>query len=163
MRLLALALIRAYQRWVSPRKGFACAYRVHTGRRSCSALGYRAVRRHGVFGGLGLLRERTSRCGEVHRRHAAPRTTRFAGQRGDCDPGCDLGCDGGHGGGCDGPCDGPCDGSPGGRWHALDCCDCSGCDWPGGDRDRDRDRRRRRRRDRRRSGIEVRIPPRGVR
>lgn len=63
MRRLLLYAIRLYQRYVSPHKGFVCAYRVHTGRRSCSALGLRAVRRYGVVGGLDLIRQRTARCG----------------------------------------------------------------------------------------------------
>lgn len=96
MKHLLLAAIRIYQRFLSPHKGFRCAYRAHTGRASCSTLGYRAVRRHGVFGGLGLLRERTDRCGVAHRRL----TVRPAAlQRGDCD--CDLPCDCGLADACD--------------------------------------------------------------
>ena len=38
MRALALVAIGAYQRYVSPYKGFCCAYRAHTSRASCSAL-----------------------------------------------------------------------------------------------------------------------------
>ena len=41
---LALGLIRAYQRWVSPYKGFACAHRVHRGGPSCSVVGAQVVR-----------------------------------------------------------------------------------------------------------------------
>jgi putative component of membrane protein insertase Oxa1/YidC/SpoIIIJ protein YidD len=52
VKTLLLTLIRLYQRHVSPRKGFACAYRVHTGCASCSHLGYRAIRRYGVWQGL---------------------------------------------------------------------------------------------------------------
>jgi len=44
MRKLVLAAITGYQTYLSPYKGFCCAYRVHTGRKSCSALGFRAVR-----------------------------------------------------------------------------------------------------------------------
>jgi len=84
-----MSAIRAYQRHLSPHKGFSCAYREHTGRASCSALGYRVVRRHGVFAGLGLLRERLHRCGEIHRDCLAARPRRS--ERGDCD--CDLPCD----------------------------------------------------------------------
>jgi putative component of membrane protein insertase Oxa1/YidC/SpoIIIJ protein YidD len=43
--LLAIGL---YQKYLSPHKGFCCAYRTHTGRAGCSALGFRAVRRYGV-------------------------------------------------------------------------------------------------------------------
>ncbi|MGY4831227.1 membrane protein insertion efficiency factor YidD [Sphaerotilaceae bacterium SBD11-9] len=119
MRAALLAAICFYQRHLSPLKGFGCAYRVHTGRASCSALGYRAVRRHGVFTGLGLIRERTRRCGAIHRRHHA--VAALHSQRGVCDVGCDLPS-------CDLPdCDLGCD-RPGG--NLLNCCDCGGCDWP---------------------------------
>jgi putative component of membrane protein insertase Oxa1/YidC/SpoIIIJ protein YidD len=102
MRHLALWAIRLYQRHLSPRKGFCCAYRVHTGRAGCSALGARVIRRFGVWGGLLLLRQRLRRCSDVHRWahpgwHRPP-----AAQRGDCD--CDFGgvdCDGCDCGDCD--------------------------------------------------------------
>lgn len=94
MRQAALAAIGAYQRYVSPYKGFCCAYREHTGRASCSALGLRAIRRHGVIKGSAIARARLQRCGEVYRRcHPAAGGLRRA-QRGDCDlGGCDLPCD----------------------------------------------------------------------
>lgn len=101
MRQLLLAAIRFYQRYVSPYKGFSCAYRVQTGRGSCSAFGYRAVRRYGVFTGLGLIRARTHLCGEVHQHftaHSAAQSAalqRLNAQRGACDLSCDLpSCDG---------------------------------------------------------------------
>ena len=51
MKSVALPGIRLAQRWISPRKRFPCAYRVHTGNASCSWLGYRAIRRFGVWQG----------------------------------------------------------------------------------------------------------------
>lgn len=63
---LALLLITAYRRYISPFKGFSCAYRCHTGRASCSALGFRAVRRFGLGGGLAILRWRLNECHAVH-------------------------------------------------------------------------------------------------
>lgn len=128
MKRLALALIRAYQRWISPRKGFTCAYRLHGGGAGCSGVGARLIRRHGVWNGLPLLRERLRRCGEVHRQWHAARP--LAAQRGDCDIGCiDLpGLD------CEGP----------GRLNPLDACDCCSCDWPSRkDGEKKRERRRR--------------------
>ncbi|WP_442909173.1 membrane protein insertion efficiency factor YidD [Ideonella sp. BN130291] len=146
MRRAALLLIRAYQRYVSPYKGFCCAYRGHTGRASCSALGYRAIRRHGIFGGLFLLQQRTHKCGVVHRRHKGTPMPRLHAQRGLCDIGCDLP------GGCDLPschgCDLPGSNKLSGVCDCLSCCDCGGCDWP--------DRRRRKRGDEK----YVYIPPR---
>lgn len=90
---LALAAIAGYQRWISPYKGFRCAYRAHTGRCSCSQLGVRAIRRFGTFDGIGVLRERLHRCGVAFRRFGAkvpPATPNEKvkvpqHQRGDCD------------------------------------------------------------------------------
>jgi putative component of membrane protein insertase Oxa1/YidC/SpoIIIJ protein YidD len=117
-----LAAIRLYQRFVSPYKGFSCAYRVHTGRCSCSTLGHRAIRRLGVVAGLIVLRERLHRCGDVYRQHR--RTTlpaaMFASQRGDCDPGC-LPCDG---------IDLPSGRTLGRCIDGASCLDCGSCDWP---------------------------------
>ena len=91
MRSAVLGAVRLYQRHLSPLKGFSCAYRVHTGRCSCSQLGWRAVRRHGVMGGWALLRRRTALCGVAHRRHLASVRRPPARERGDCDlGGCDL-------------------------------------------------------------------------
>ena len=59
---MALAAIGVYQRYLSPYKGFCCAYRVHTGQASCSALGARVIRRFGVWPGLQLLKQRMRRC-----------------------------------------------------------------------------------------------------
>ena len=119
MQRLALAAIDIYKRYLSPLKGFSCAYRVHTGSCSCSTLGARAIRRYGILRGLGVLRERTFLCGVVYRRYGGQRTPRPpVQQRGDCDLGCDLpDCDlfSGKSGGklCD----------------FLNCCDCGSCDW----------------------------------
>jgi uncharacterized protein len=107
-RALALAGIGAYRRYVSPHKGFGCAWRVHRGGASCSLLGLRAVRRHGVQRGLLMLRERLARCADVHRRHH-PRG--LHAERGSCDAPCDLPCDGSELRGLDG----------------CQCCDCG--DW----------------------------------
>jgi len=89
VKSLALAAIRFYQHFISPHKGFCCAYREHTGHGSCSALGYRAIRRFGVWRGIGVLRNRIEECGKVHRNHLGgikmPRH-----QAGFCDLSCDL-------------------------------------------------------------------------
>jgi putative component of membrane protein insertase Oxa1/YidC/SpoIIIJ protein YidD len=97
---LALWAIRLYQRVISPRKGFRCAYRAYTGHASCSALGYRAIRRFGVPGGIAVLNSRLHKCGVAHRRYRPSPQAMLAGQAGfiDCDCGdapceCDLPCD----------------------------------------------------------------------
>jgi putative component of membrane protein insertase Oxa1/YidC/SpoIIIJ protein YidD len=128
MRRLALAAIRLYQKYISPHKGFCCAYRKHTGRASCSALGYRAVRRYGVLCGAQVIRSRTHLCGVVHRRQRSELPVRsLHAQRGVCDIGCDLPS-------CDLPCNPNCDlpslKGVSGVCDFLSCCDCGSCDWP---------------------------------
>ena len=59
---VACWLITQYQRHVSPRKGFRCAYGVLHRRDSCSRFGKRAIRRHGIAAGLRLLRRRFDHC-----------------------------------------------------------------------------------------------------
>lgn len=149
MRVLLLALIRFYKRFISPHKGYGCAYRIYTGRASCSTLGYRAIRRHGAWAGLGLLQQRCRKCGVAQRRYA-PVYRRPAAQRGDCDV--DPGCDGD---GCDLP---DCDLRPRGCRSAfscldfLDCCDLDDC---GGD-----DKRRERKRKNKKKDATTHLPPR---
>lgn len=125
LQALALALIRAYQSYLSPYKGFACAYRLHCGRAGCSALGYRAIRGQGLWRGLGVLRLRLRRCGEVHRRcrqRSLPGFGGLAAQRGFCDLGCDApDCS---------ACDAPDLRSFSRLIDSASCCDCCSCDWP---------------------------------
>ena len=58
----AVTLIRGYQRYLSPLKGFSCAYRVKHGRASCSEHGKRAIARYGLTRGLMLLWRRLHAC-----------------------------------------------------------------------------------------------------
>ena len=68
MRSAALFAITLYQRYLSPYKGYCCAYRSYTGGASCSMLGFRVIRRFGVWDGLKLLRDRLALCGVAYRR-----------------------------------------------------------------------------------------------
>lgn len=123
MRALVLPAIGLYQRYVSPRKGFCCAYRHHLGRFSCSILGCRAIRRHGVVRGLAILRARLALCRRVHE-EAGTRSR----QRGSAP--CDLPCDGTPGAGC-----ASLDADCGRAGRYVSCCDAAaGCDWPRRDR-----------------------------
>lgn len=61
---ILLAII-AYQRFVSPYKGFHCAFHAHTGRDTCSGYGYRVFARYGSVRGWRLLRRRFGACSEV--------------------------------------------------------------------------------------------------
>ena len=124
---LALALIGFYQRFVSPHKGFGCAYRVHTGGQNCSAYGYRVVQRFGFRVGSALIRRRMRECGRVYREHRPAAPVRNAwgyhrAQAGFCDAfdACDVAdCDMLDAGSC------ACDG--------LDACSVLPCDFGGSD------------------------------
>lgn len=84
MRHALIAAIRAYQRHLSPRKGYGCAYRLVHGGSGCSGVGLRLVRRYGVWQGVWLLRQRLRRCQQAQRQ----RTARLHFQSGHCDTGC---------------------------------------------------------------------------
>ena len=138
MKALALAAIRFYQRYISPRKGFCCAYAAYTSDASCSALGHRAIRRFGLCNGIKVLDQRLARCGAASAMLARAAQRRVPHQRRqagflDCG-GCDVG-------GCDGAGCGDlpnCSGGKGSGLNLGDCLDCGGCDWPA---DRKRHRR----------------------
>lgn len=95
MRFIALMLIRLYQRFLSPLKGYSCAYRVHTGKESCSVYGYQVIVRYGVMTGYQLIRRRMDKCTHIFELNRPYQGTasisRF--QSGYCDGGCDGDCD----------------------------------------------------------------------
>ncbi len=91
LKFAALAAIRFYQTALSPYKGFRCAYAATSGCASCSALGYRAIRRFGLLKGIEVLRWRFEECGEAYRSMRPAQPMALGNQRGDCDCG---GCDG---------------------------------------------------------------------
>ena len=63
MSAVAVAgMIGLYQRWLSPLKGFCCAYRQERKRCSCSEFGRRAVLRVGVMKFFPLMKQRFARC-----------------------------------------------------------------------------------------------------
>jgi putative component of membrane protein insertase Oxa1/YidC/SpoIIIJ protein YidD len=59
---MGLALIEAYQRWLSPRKGFRCAYGVMHGTGTCSSIGKRIMRERGIFVFFRLMPDQFSAC-----------------------------------------------------------------------------------------------------
>jgi len=89
MRRVALLLIRLYQRHLSPRKGYACAWRAATGRHSCSVVSYRAIARAGLLRGLLVTRRQFARCWAANMQLPRRPTAGFPYyQRGDCDIDC---------------------------------------------------------------------------
>lgn len=125
----ALVAIKGYQRYLSPYKGFCCAYRVHSGKAGCSQFGYRAISRFGIFDGLAVLKKRLALCGQVYQQFAnqvseGARTALNKAnrphykQRGDCDPGCAGECLSGLNS----------RGVGNAASTVFDCC--GSCDWP---------------------------------
>ncbi len=63
----AVMAINGYQRYISPHKGFCCAYRVATGEVSCSEYVKQAIIRNGLFRSLSEIRRRFRDCKESAR------------------------------------------------------------------------------------------------
>jgi putative component of membrane protein insertase Oxa1/YidC/SpoIIIJ protein YidD len=65
--------IGAYQRYLSPYKGFCCAYRAHTGKRSCSNYGRAIVQKLGLIAFLAALPRQFERCKLAYQKLLAKR------------------------------------------------------------------------------------------
>ncbi len=87
MRWFLLCFIRFYRRFLSPHKGFACAYRVNGRGASCSAFAERVLRRGCGLEAIPLIRRRLIICRSVHHAEMRPMSfgARWHRQRGDCD------------------------------------------------------------------------------
>ncbi len=59
---LSIHTITLYQRYLSPYKGYCCAYRVYTGEDSCSQYAKIAIAEHGLFSAFPLIKEQFDRC-----------------------------------------------------------------------------------------------------
>jgi len=59
---MALGGIWAYQQYISPNKGFRCAYSVHHGGTGCSGYAKRAIRNRGLWRALPDIRQRFRDC-----------------------------------------------------------------------------------------------------
>ncbi|GAA1375396.1 membrane protein insertion efficiency factor YidD [Luteococcus sanguinis] len=73
-----LGAIRGYQRVISPRKGWNCAYGVHTGAGTCSSVIADAVSQRGVVGAVGPAMRQFGACA------SSARTLRDAKVNGVC-------------------------------------------------------------------------------
>ncbi|WP_299146157.1 membrane protein insertion efficiency factor YidD [uncultured Tateyamaria sp.] len=115
----ALSGIWAYQRFVSPRKGFSCAYRVAHGGTGCSGFAKAHIRDHGLLAALPVIRRRFAACkaaalhlrteDDPQERRRKPKKSRWYDK---CDPSLCCGCD-------------P---SPCGRGKSDAADGCGGCD-----------------------------------
>ena len=124
---VALAVIRVYQKHVSPRKGFSCAYARAHQRGSCSQRVSDIIKQDGLFRGAARIRRQFRACGEAA---AYLRGNQYADldcSLGGClDVGGPSGCFGGVGDSVTGRSGAQCVG-------AVDCL------WPFGGRSRRRD------------------------
>ncbi len=66
MRHVLALLITFYQRWISPMKGFRCAYRAVTGGPSCSNVIRADLIREGVWRAIPLARTQFRRCRQAY-------------------------------------------------------------------------------------------------
>lgn len=105
LNFLGLKLIRFYQKFISPYKGYSCAYSKYTGKKSCSNYGARVMKKNlNFFVALKLIRRRLDRCAYVNKQNFIKQSQiqsqnlnkKFASQAGFCDcggcdvPACDL-------------------------------------------------------------------------
>ena len=91
---IAILSISFYQQYVSPHKGWRCAYAALHGGASCSEYAKEEISRHGVLWGTLLLRNRFGDCREAAVVLAANPASGQAGK--ECADGCVRGC-------CNGP------------------------------------------------------------
>lgn len=127
MKKISLLLIDLYQNFISPYKGYSCAYRLATGEVGCSGYGKKVISRFGLKTGYSLLQRRFAECKcssdqlkkELIHNHAPKKLLhpKMAFQQGFCDADC---------GGCDMPnCDMPDCGSK--NCSSFDLCDIADC------------------------------------
>lgn len=131
---LVIGLIRMYQKHISPRKGYGCAYRLYGGARTgCSGHGLQLFQRFGVVKAWKLLRRRFDKCAWHSYQENRARYAFAKSQRGECDCGA-VDCPTPH---CDTPdcpkCSTPECNMPSirhcGLWDYLNFCDIlNGCD-----------------------------------
>jgi len=107
---VAVLGVDAYQTWISPHKGYHCAFAEHHHGTSCSAYGKKVFQEHGVAAGLLMLKVRFEQCHDARlalesASRRIPKCEQASGC-GDCGEGTGKGCGifGGHF--CQGFCDG---------------------------------------------------------
>ncbi|MBC7502449.1 MAG: membrane protein insertion efficiency factor YidD [Herminiimonas sp.] len=99
LRHAGIALIGAYQRYLSPRKGYRCAYGVLYQDGTCSSVGKNPIRTHGLLGFFRLMPRQFEACKAAAATLQESAEERPARRKGTTDHGecaCDLaesGCD----------------------------------------------------------------------
>lgn len=97
----AIAAITGYQKYLSPRKGFSCAYRVLHHSDSCSQHIKKLIAKYGIIDAIPLVRKRLKACKNAYiilkseteeERKRRERKNRFDPGCDNCDLGCDQNC-----------------------------------------------------------------------
>ena len=105
--VIAVKSIQGYQRYVSPHKGFSCAYRKLHGQKSCSQYFLSMISQLGLVEAIPLFHQRLADCKAAHANLKLLSKKRRKIELCHCDsePECDLPC-----GDCDSEpeCDLPC-------------------------------------------------------
>lgn len=100
LRFLSIGGIKLYQKFISPRKGFGCAYRIKHGGTGCSGAIIKIIEENSVFEWRKLIRERFDNCTKAAqelKKEKNKKCKKCKNIGGDaCDFGCDVfdGCDG---------------------------------------------------------------------
>lgn len=119
---LSLLAIRGYQRHLSPRKGYSCAYRLAHGGTGCSGFAKQAISDHGLIPAMPLIRKRFRSCRLASLSMSADGDKPRRRKRDICDP---MGCD------CSGFMNTNFCRGPRGTNTTPNGCDCTpdGCSW----------------------------------
>jgi putative component of membrane protein insertase Oxa1/YidC/SpoIIIJ protein YidD len=90
----AITAIGAYQKYISPKKGFSCAHRLLYGGESCSQYIKRMVVEHGLKSSIPIARLRFAECkvANVILRAERKEKRRRGGWNCDCEPDCEPDC-----------------------------------------------------------------------
>ena len=79
----AIWLIACYQKYLSPHKGWSCAYRVLSGEVSCSQYAKNVIEEEGVFTAIPIVLARFKACRHAHLKLSARNDSRNRAKRRD--------------------------------------------------------------------------------